>query len=165
MVILLLTGMSGTGKSALIHELAELGYKAIDADSENWSHWVDVDGNPTGANEGGDWVWREDRVQRLLATEDAEVLFLSGCAENMRKFFPEFDQIVLLSSPTDVIVERLATRTNNPYGKRPEEVAAVLANVDAIEPRLRRVASHEVDTRVPLKEVVVAVLKLVGAET
>jgi len=159
----LLTGMSGTGKSTLIRELTELGYKAVDADAEGWSHWVEAEGNLTGANDGGDWVWREDRVQHLLATEDAEVLFLSGCAANMRKFFPEFDQIVLLSAPTDVIVERLATRTDNPYGRRPEEVAAVLANVDMVEPRLRRVASHEVDTRAPLEEVVGAVLKLSGA--
>ncbi len=83
----------------------------------------------------------------------------------MRKFFPEFDQIILLSAQTDVMVERLATRTSSSYGRRPEEVAAVLANVDAIEPRLRRVASHEVDTRAPLKEVVATVLKLSGAET
>ncbi len=148
----------------MIRDLAELGYKAVDADSEGWSHWVDVEGNPTGANEGRDWIWREDRIQHLLATDAAEVLFLSGCAENMSKFFPEFDQIVLLSAPTDVLVERLATRTDNPYGKRPQEVAAVLANVDAIEPRLRRVANHEVDTRVPLRQVVLEVLKFLDVE-
>jgi energy-coupling factor transporter ATP-binding protein EcfA2 len=34
---ILLTGMSGTGKSSVIRELAGLGYKAIDADSDEWS--------------------------------------------------------------------------------------------------------------------------------
>jgi hypothetical protein len=32
---ILLTGMSGTGKSSVIHALADLGYKAIDTD-EGW---------------------------------------------------------------------------------------------------------------------------------
>ncbi len=156
----LLTGMSGTGKSALIGELASRGYKAVDADAEEWSEWLKVDGNPTGANPGSDWQWREDRIQRLLNTEDSEVLFVSGCAENMVKFFPQFDHIVLLSVPAPIIVERLAERTNNPYGKRPEEVERVLEHLRVIEPRLRRAAGHEIDTSVPLGEVVEEVLGL-----
>jgi hypothetical protein len=28
-------------------------------------------------------VWRKDRIQELLSTEDADVLFLSGCAQNI----------------------------------------------------------------------------------
>lgn len=38
----LLTGMSGTGKSTVIRELAARGYKAIDADDDGWSHWIDM---------------------------------------------------------------------------------------------------------------------------
>jgi shikimate kinase len=160
----LLTGMSGTGKSTVIRELTARDYKAIDADADGWSEWVEVDGNPTGAKEGKDWMWREDRIHELLATEDAGVLFVSGCAENMAKFFPQFDHIVLLSALPDVIVERLATRTNNPYGRRPEEVAQVLSNLQTVEPRLRSVAGHEVDASAPLDEVVAEVLRVVQAK-
>ena len=73
--------------------------------------------------EGEEWVWREDRVQRLLDTEDAPLLFISGCARNMVGFYPRFDHIVLLAAPPEVLVERLATRTTNTYGKTPEELA------------------------------------------
>ena len=38
----LLTGMSGTGKSTLIGELAAHGYKAVDLDADEWSEWVEV---------------------------------------------------------------------------------------------------------------------------
>jgi hypothetical protein len=85
---------------------------------------------------GRDWVWRENRIQDLLSTEDTEVLFLSGCAENMPKFLSQFDHLVLLRAPVDVIVQRLRSRTNNPYGKHPDETARVLALVESVEPLL-----------------------------
>jgi shikimate kinase len=159
--------MSGTGKSTLIGELAARGYKAVDVDADEWSEWVDVKfiGDRTSPESpvepGRDWVWREDRIQNLLSTEDADVLFISGCAQNMVKFYSQFDHIVLLAVPATVIVERLAHRSTNPYGKRPEELVRVLGLVQTIEPLLRRVAGHEVDTRAPLNEVVAKVLQLV----
>ena len=61
-----------------------------------------------------------------------------------------------------MIVERLATRTTNPYGKRPEDVARVLGLLRTIEPMLRRGAGHVVDTSVPLAQVVAKVLRLAG---
>ena len=159
----LLTGMSGTGKSTVIRALAARGYKAVDLDCDEFSEWVAVSsdsatpGSPVEPDR--DWVWREERIQELLATEDADVLFLSGCAPNMGKFLPQFDHVVLLSAPAEIIVERLATRTNNPYGKQPAEVARVLGLRETVEPLLRRVAGHEIDTSAGLAEVVATVLR------
>jgi dephospho-CoA kinase len=161
----LLTGMSGTGKSALIRELAGRGYKAVDADYDGLSELVSVpDDQLTGLGRGQDWVWREDRIQQLLSTEDADVLFVSGCSPNQWKFYPQFEYVVLLSAPPSLIVERLATRTSNPYGKHPDEIARVLLLQQTIEPRLRRAADLELDTSARLDEVVASVLHLVLTE-
>ena len=146
--------MSGTGKSTLICALAARGYKAIDTDYGDWqeqTHTVGDAGDPA-------WVWREDRMHDLLATEDADVLFVSGTVPNQRKFYPRFDHVILLSAPTAVIVERLATRTNNPYGKHPDELARILGHIETVEPLLRRGATLEVDTSAPLEQVVETVL-------
>lgn len=160
----LLTGISGTGQSTLIGALAARGYKAVDADTPEWCEWVEVPGEADAFGgpvaPGRDWVWREDRMQALLATEDAAVLFVSGCPTNSVKFYPQFDHIILLSAPAPVIVERLSNRTNNAYGKQPEELARVLNLKQTVEPLLRRAAGHEINTDAPLDELVAAVLRL-----
>jgi shikimate kinase len=160
---ILLTGMSGTGKSAVIAALAALGYRAVDTDYGGLSRLVAVpEDEPTGLEPGQDWVWDEDRIQELLSANDGEVLFLAGCAPNQGRFYPQLDHVILLTAPVAVLVERLATRTNNPYGKRPEEVARTLDLQRTIEPLLRRGASHEIDTSAPLDDVVAEVLQCVG---
>lgn len=158
--------MSGTGKSTLVTALAALGHKAIDLDDPEWSEMVSDPSAPgvSASAPGQDWTWREDRVERLLATEDAKVLFVSGCTSNQVKFYPRFDHIVLLSAPISVMVERLATRTTNPYGRRSDELAMVLHYSQTVEPLLRRAATFEVDTSAPLDDVVAAVLRGAGAD-
>jgi broad-specificity NMP kinase len=69
-----------------------------------------------------------------------------------------FDQIVLLSAPAEVMLERLATRTNNPYGSTEEERAESLHYKETVEPLLRKLATIEIETTAPLDEVVAAVL-------
>lgn len=163
-----ITGMSGTGKSSVISELAARGYKAIDTDYDGWSEMVKVPADDGGLGQpfpgGQDWLWREDRIAQLLSTEDADALFVSGGATNQVKFYGEFDHIVLLSAPTSVIAQRLSNRTSNPYGKHPDELARVIALKETVEPLLRRVASVEIDTSVPLGHVVEQVLNAVLEE-
>ncbi len=161
---ILITGMSGTGKSTLVGALVDLGHRAADLDEPGWSRYVDPDpellrGSGVDAPASGrEWVWREDRVRRLLEVEQDGMLFVGGCAPNQGRFYPLFDRIVLLTAPVPVTVERLAKRTTNPYGKRPGEVAEVLANKQTVEPLLQRGATLEIDTGVPIHEVVRAVL-------
>jgi shikimate kinase len=145
--------MSGTGKSSLIAELAALGYKAVDTDAG----WCET--QPDGRQR-----WREDAIQALLATEDAEVLFVAGCEENQVKFHSQFDHIILLSAPVGVLTQRLATRTNNPFGKSAEESCRFLADLQEAVPLLRAIADCEIDTAMPLSEVVRAILQTVGAQ-
>ena len=157
----LLTGMSGTGKSSVIAALSARGYRAIDLDTDEWSEWITTDEQPDSPAENWrnrDWVWREPRVRRLLSAEGEGVLFISGTSANQGQLYPLLDHIVLLSAPTPVIVQRLATRTNNPYGKHPDELARVLGHIETVEPLLRRRATEEVDTSPPLDEVVETIL-------
>lgn len=136
--------MSATGKSTVITDLASRGYKAVDLDTDAFSVWVDAAGDDDEVKAGKDWVWNEPLVQELL--QGADVLFVSGCASNMAKFYSYFDHIILLTAPDDVIVLRLALRQGNAYGQSHEEVERVLRLKHSIEPLLKEDADLEIDT-------------------
>jgi dephospho-CoA kinase len=147
----LLTGMSATGKSSVVEELRKRGFRAIDMDDPGHSY----------RDSAGNQVWCEDLVEKVLSNAGALPLFISGCAENQAKFYSQFTDIILLSAPRDVILNRLLSRTTNSYGKSAAEREEVIRNMDEVEPLLRRGASYEIDTSAPLKEVVEQVLKRV----
>jgi dephospho-CoA kinase len=144
----LVTGMSGTGKSTVLDLLGRRGRRVVDTDSEAWSHWVrDERGEP-------DWVWREDAMTELLSTHREGTLFVAGCKSNQGRFYPWFDEVVLLSAPVQTLLARIAERRTNDYGKDPAELALVLEHLRTVEPLLRRTATVEIDTTVPVEDVV-----------
>jgi shikimate kinase len=156
----LITGMSGTGKSSVIQELAARGHQAHDLDTPEWSEWIDAD--PSDAltpAQGKDWVWREDRVRALLSQPADGTLFIGGCAENMGRLFPLIDVVILLSAPVATIMERLRTRSPGSYGSVEEERRRVEDLISTIEPLLRKSADHEVDTRRSIQATVDEILR------
>ena len=159
---ILITGVSGTGKSSVIGRLAALGYVAIDADAPGYSAEVPApEDELTGIGPGRDWVWQEDAIRAVLDRPDS-IIFLAGCSPNQGAFYPALTPVILLTASPALITERLMTRTNNPFGKDPEELARALALQAEIEPLLRRSATHVIDTSMPLDEVVAEVLRVSG---
>jgi shikimate kinase len=132
----LLTGMSGTGKSTLVHELRRRGYAAHDADDGFAEPRAD-----------GRWGWRADLIAELLARAPDRLLFFAGCSEEQAEL--PFDYRVLLTAPRPVLVERLRTRTTNAYGRDHDELARVLADLVEVEPLLRRSADLILTTTRP----------------
>lgn len=150
MTRILVTGMSGTGKTILLEELGRRGHLVVDTDYGDWHEVVD-----------GERLWHEGRISTLLdgvADDCPELLFVQGTVRNQGHFRDRFDHVVLLSAPPEVIIERLRTRANNPYGKDPAELAETLENLKLFEPLLRRSATLEVVTTVPVPEVADVVL-------
>jgi dephospho-CoA kinase len=144
----LITGMSGTGKSTAVQMLSERGHRVVDTDTDEWSHWITL---PDGS---ADWIWREDAITSLLASHKHGHLFIAGCKTNQGKFYPQFDHVALLSAPPGILLARITTRTSNPYGKRPEERALILQHLAEVEPRLRATATIEIDASAPISQVV-----------
>ncbi|GII92437.1 AAA family ATPase [Sinosporangium siamense] len=144
----LITGMSGTGKSTTLQRLGARGHRTVDTDYDGWSHWVTL---PDGTS---DWVWREDAIAELLAGHTQGTLFVAGCKSNQWKFYPRFDHVVLLSAPVEVMRARISSRTGNDFGKSTSEWEQIVRDHAEIEPLLRESATVEIDTSMPLDEVV-----------
>ncbi len=147
MVAILVTGMSGVGKTTALEELARRGFHTVDTDDETWIEIVH-----------GEPLWREERIDALLAAPRTGALFVQGTVANQWRFYDRFGAIVLLSAPVEVILERVRTRTNNGFGKNPEDRDRMVRDIAETEPLLRSAASHELDTSRPLREVVEALI-------
>ena len=158
--VVLVTGMSGTGKSAALAELARRGHRVVDTDEGGYAEEV-----PSSGAGGREQLWREHRIEALLDGHGDGVLFISGCVANQGRFYPRFDAVVLLSAPANVILERVASRPSNAFGKRDAERDRILHDLETIEPRLRASATAEIDTRAPLHEVVDALERTLEVTT
>jgi adenylate kinase family enzyme len=155
----LITGMSGTGKSSALASLSRRGCRVTDTDDPGWSEWVASATEPGG----GEWLWVEDRIAELLQTDDARPLFVQGCVRNQAKFYDRFDAVVLLSAPAEVILHRVAHRTTNDYGKAAAERELILHHLATVEPLLRAGCTHELDASRPLEEVVADLIAIADA--
>jgi dephospho-CoA kinase len=141
----LVTGMSGTGKSSALAALGRLGFQVVDTDEPGWTDWSE--------HEGG-YVWREERIAELLAHDDGPSLYVSGTVSNQGRFYSRFDAVVLLSAPPEVLLTRIENRTTNPFGKTPEQREVILRDLAEVEPLLRRTCTHEIDATQPLTAIV-----------
>lgn len=99
-------------------------------------------------------MWVEDRMNELLRSNDDRTLFVQGCVRNQVKFYDIFHAVVLLSAPTEVILDRIAYRMTNNFGKTIEERELILLDLGTVEPLLRQSCTHELDASRRLDEVV-----------
>lgn len=130
------TGNSGTGKSTMCELLRARGYVAFDADEDGFSGWIDrADGDavadppypvPEGWLDRYGWAIDRKRVEALSEESRTRIAFVCGSAENEADVLDLFDLTVCLVIDEDTLRHRLATRTTNMFGRRPEELAAAL---------------------------------------
>lgn len=146
MARVLLTGMSGTGKTTVLAEVRRRGHLTVDTDDDGWTL--------------ADGTWDERRMRRLLLANPDVVV--SGTVENQGGFYDLFDHVVLLSAPLHVLLERVSRRTSNPYGRTADQKADIARYLMTVEPLLRDGASLELDGRRPVPELADAVEGLLG---
>ncbi len=150
----LITGMSGVGKTAVVRELRRRGHICIDMDEPGWS-FMDSSGHQH---------WEVGRLEDAMMKAADGTLFVAGCAEEQRSLRHRFRMVILLSAPLDVMLERVRSRSGSSFGQSAEEMAHILDDLEKVEPALRSGCTHEIDTRAPVSEVVVRILELERGE-
>jgi dephospho-CoA kinase len=166
MSLVLVTGISGAGKSAVCNELQRRGYEAHDTDRDRNAVWVDretgeVTAEVAGASERPPgWLDRQEwrappaRVEELAARAEGRLAFLCGATANEDEIWHLFSQTIYLAIDEETLRHRLHTRTTNDFGKAPHELAAVLEWHKVGVDQYRNFGAFIVDATQPLMNVV-----------
>jgi len=158
----LVEGLSGAGKSSVYEELIRRGYKAISTDRA-WKHHADPDTGLSGRTTHYDSpMWNQQKAVSELESPEPEVLFVCGSSRNLDRFLPYFTKVFNLRIDDDTMRRRLHERTNNDYGKQPEEVELMLRLNRSDE---KPPGAIDVDATQPLDQVVDELLRLANCRT
>lgn len=173
MSLIYITGLSGSGKSAVLRELVKRGYEAHGVDEEGYADWIDRKTDeiiPFPQDESSvdihdwyrkhKWVLNEARIAELKEKSDEQnkIIFLSGVTEGDDKVWHLFTKVIALSVDEATIRSRIENREDNHFGKDPEEMKIVLDWLKRYDETYRDFGAIIVDATKPLDQVVQKVL-------
>ncbi|OGL35359.1 hypothetical protein A3F05_03815 [Candidatus Saccharibacteria bacterium RIFCSPHIGHO2_12_FULL_47_17] len=162
----LITGVAGTGKSTVAHQLHKRGYAAYDADS-GFSYYVNKKTRqrvPHPKTPSLEWYAKHERIfdenvlQDLFQKHTGEQLFLASITANQSKYYPKFDKIFLLTANDKLLAHRLKSRTTSDFGKHPVDLHRVLSGRPDFDAELRAAGAIEIDSSKSIETVVGQIL-------
>lgn len=163
----LIEGVSGTGKTAVCHELRRRGYHAINGDRELAYQGDPVTGKPVDRSvleseaDRIAWahahhIWDVGKVRSVVADQSEAISFFCGGSRNFSRFIDLFDGVFVLDVDVDTLDRRLAIRGDDEFGGRPSERALVM-RVHATKEDVPNVGVV-IDATAPLERVVDEIL-------
>ena len=179
MPLIYVTGISGSGKSAVREELRSRGFAALGVDEEGFGSWIDRrTGRPETLPRPGDdfdihgwyrdheWTLDAEKIARLKGRADGtnDLVFLCGVAANDAAVWKYFDVVVALVIDDETIRARIAHR-DDAFGKQPTELDQILAWNADYESAYRRFGAVFVDASRPVSAVVDQILVAAGVES
>jgi gluconate kinase len=168
--LVLVTGTSGSGKSAVCESLRARGHEAHDMDLDGnaaWMHRATGEHWPAGVRPdtgAPDWFaqyeWRAipEKIEALAGRGGEHPVFLCGMTTNGHEVWHLYSRVVYVSVDERTLRERLASRTTNDFGKTREELDAIFVWHGTAEEQHRDAGATMVDATLPLDQVVDAVL-------
>lgn len=159
----LITGVSGSGKSTLKELLRKRGYQAIDID-DGYADWRKVDTHevvsydPQGGEawlETVDWLLRVDALTNRINRSRDKTLFVVGSAGDLREHLDLFNVVFLLQySSIEQIKYRIASRTNNPFGKNPGEIENIRSYFKSYQDEMITGGAIAIDCMLPTEQII-----------
>lgn len=175
MSLIYITGLSGSGKSTVLKELEKRGLEAHGVDEEGFADWVD---RKTGViadfpHHDADldihkwyrkhrWVLSVERITglRVKSIEENKTIYLSGVAEGLDTVVQLFDRVIALSVDEQTIRSRINNRTDNNFGKDPDEMSVILSWLDGFDKTHVGFGADIVDASRPVEVLVDDILSL-----
>lgn len=139
MSLIYITGLPGAGKSAALAELKRRGFEAYGLDEDSYGSWLHRSSQERHELPDTDdeldlhewfathhWSASIERISELAAHSSDRTVFLCGNASDDDKARHLFDTIFVLQVDDELLQHRLMNRTNNQYGKHPDELNEVM---------------------------------------
>jgi len=166
---ILITGITGSGKSAVCDELKKSGYKAYDIeiieglfnliDKKTGKIVNDYDNKNLEWVKRHDWMYDKNKLQEVVHKNTKGVVFYCGTAANLDELLFLFDKIFLLKVGPEVLCKRLSTRTSNDYGRNPKVQEWVLEWKDWWENHMLEKGAITIDADRDIREITTEIVK------
>ncbi len=129
MALYFISGVSGTGKTTLMHELRNRGKEAHDTDVDcirRSKQTGEILNYERAKAEGYEWIYPSESLNKLKAQSGTKDIFLLGSIDNPDEVIAIADEYIWMTIPLDLLVERLDKREKE-YGKSDSERQTIVA--------------------------------------
>ena len=164
----LITGMSGAGKSTIAGVLARRGLACIDADNDPLlARSVDADGNVVDDESVPDfawlerhsWAWDPVRLDEVIRDAGPVTLYVCGGAANELELANRFTRMFFLELDEPTMLARLDTPgRDNEWGRIGDTREYMRRRLPVYQDRLRASGVIPIDATQPLDRVVDEIL-------
>lgn len=173
MSLFYVTGLPGTGKSAVLDELRARGYYGRGVDEDGYADWISqATGMPDEFphDDPGfdfhawyrehDWVLSSKRIGILsrAAARLGQPVYLCGTADGDAAVWDLFGKVLALVAEVPTLKRRISARSKNEFGQTPEEFACILQWHPGYEAGYRSFGAVIINAERPLSQVVDEIL-------
>lgn len=170
---ILITGISGTGKTTTCKALKEMGYSAIDIENQDgmfemvhkgtMNVFVDYDNLNPEHIKSAEWVCNLYKLKKLLDSHNENYSFYSGIASNMDVILPLFDKFIVLYLSSEDLNNRLKNRENTTdIGNNQEGRDVILGWKDWWEGEMKKKGGIFINSTKSPKEVAKKILEAIN---
>lgn len=152
---ILITGISGVGKSTISKKLNEKGYKSYDMDDEPdlFSMVYKGTSQPVKNHDNEDlekvmeidWNCDIEKLASIIENETVELSFYCGNASNINQILPLFSKMILLKAGPEIVRQRLTARTENDFGRTSEVQDWIMTWKDSWENEMKEKGAIVID--------------------
>lgn len=170
MPLVLITGISTSGKSSIAQELAKRRYEAHDTEHNGISAWFNKETGERAAEFGQvsdknkDWMdrheWRMsmDWVRQKAEESFNKQIFLCGGGANEPEVRELCAKVIWLKTDEATIHSRVGNPRDHTYGTQPHELERILEGNEQKEAEYKDYGAIMVDARQPFETVVDEIL-------
>jgi shikimate kinase len=170
MSLILITGISTSGKSSIAKELIKQGFEAYDTEHNGISAWFNKETGEKAAEFGQvadrtkEWMdqheWRMsmDWVRQKVEESADKQIFLCGGGANEPEVRELCDKVIWLKTDEATIRSRINNPRDHTYGTKPHELERILEGNGRKEAEYQEYGAIMVDARQSFEKVVDEIL-------